>query len=392
MSEYINVSEINNCYGCRACEQVCPEKVISMQPDKEGFLYPVINNDGCIKCGKCLKVCPAFNLSEMNVPVTTYAAQNKNINVLLDSSSGGIFSALAEETVSKGGYVAGCIFDENLKVIHVLSNNMADIEKMRGSKYVQSDTHNIYSQVKECLDLGKYVLFTGTPCQIDGLKRFLRKDYQNLITVDLICHGVPSPLLLSKYIESEKDKKGSVSWLRFRDKRRNGWASQGSICCGNKVKTISALNSFYYFLYYKNSINRICCYSCKYSSEKRVSDITLGDFWGVENVIKGIDSTNGVSACLINTEKGKEFFKSIDKTLNFYNVKFEDIARFNGNLLEPTKLPEDRTKIYKDIENDGWRAVEKRDFKPRRVLYFLSKKTPKFIKKGLKKLLHKGKK
>lgn len=391
MTKYLKNGSAGDCYGCYACEQICFQHAILMKENEEGFIYPVLNVDKCIDCGLCAKICPVENISSVNIPIKVYAAQNKNISVLLDSSSGGLFSAFAEQIVSDGGYVVGCIFNEKLKAVHVLTSNKEIVEKMRGSKYVQSDMGGIYSQIKAYLIADHWVLFTGTPCQVDGLKRFLRNDYEKLITIDLICHGVPSPLLLSDYLKSASERRGEVTDIRFRDKKRNGWRSQGSISYNNKVKTISPYNSSYYYYYYlQNSVSRICCYSCKYSSVKRVSDITIGDYWNIEKVMPEINSKNGYSVCLINTIRGNKFFDNVKDKLYYYETTLEDAVKGNGNLSSPCPMPSDRKDIYYRIKKEGWAQVEKTEFKPKKFLPFIQKCVPKSIKRGIKKILFGG--
>ena len=341
-----------------------------------------------MNCGLCVKVCPIENVSETNTPIAVYAAQFKNEEELLESSSGGVFSALAEYILLKNGYVAGCVFDNNLVALHILTSDKDEVKKMRGSKYVQSDTGNIYTEIRNFLESEKLVLFTGTPCQVDGLRRYLRKDYDNLVTVDLICHGVPSPRLLSNYLTVTTEKKGRVSSLRFRDKKRNGWCSQGSICCNGKIKTISPYNNSYYYYYYlQNSVSRMCCYSCKYSSVERTADITIGDYWNIEDIISGIDTKNGFSALLINTAKGERILNAIYDKMYLYETSLDEVVRGNGNLSSPSKLPVQRKAIYLRIEQEGWTAVEKTECKYNRLFPFVSKYIPKRIKKFLKKVV-----
>lgn len=387
MTKYLLTGDDKDCYGCRACEQICPHHAICIKPNEEGFLYPVLEATKCVNCGLCVKVCPVENVSETNIPIAVYAAQFKKEEELLESSSGGVFSALAEYILSKNGYVAGCIFDNNLVALHILTSNKDEVTKMRGSKYVQSDIGNIYTEIRNFLEAEKLVLFTGTPCQVDGLRRFLRKDYDNLVTVDLICHGVPSPLLLSNYLTVTTEKKGRVSSLCFRDKKRNGWCSQGSICCNGKIKTISPYNNSYYYYYLQNSVSRMCCYSCKYSSVERTADITIGDYWNIENIISGIDTKNGFSALLINTAKGEHILDAVYDKMYLFETSLDEVVHGNGNLSSPSKMPVQRKTIYQRIKQEGWTSVEKAECKYNRLFPFVSKYIPKRIKKFLKKVV-----
>lgn len=388
MTSYIHGQDTAKCYGCRACEQICPKQAIEMKANPEGFLYPVLTEDKCIKCGLCSKVCPYDTPSSMNTPVQAVAAQYKNSDALRTSSSGGMFSAAADYILSNGGYVAGCIFDDALVATHILTNRPELVEKMRGSKYVQSDLRDVYTQIRDCLKEGAMVLYTGTPCQVDGLRCFLRKDYANLFTMDLICHGVPSPKLLSDYLTTVEAKKGAVSDIKFRDKQRNGWCSQGSITYSNKTKTITPFNNSYYYYYYlQNSISRMSCYSCKYATDSRVGDLTIGDYWNISNEFPDLDVSAGFSAVLINTEKGKKLFAEMSAGLNVYETKLDAVIKGNGNLSSPSPLPESRKDIYTRIAREGYGAVAKKDCKYQYVRPFVRKYMPKGVKKLLKKLL-----
>ena len=388
MTSYIRGQDVAKCYGCRACEQICPKQAIEMKANPEGFLYPVLTREKCIKCGLCFKVCPYDTPSSMNTPVQAVAAQYKNGEALLASSSGGLFSAAADYVLAHDGYVAGCIFDDSLVATHILTNRRELVEKMRGSKYVQSDLQSVYTQIRDRLKEGALVLFTGTPCQVDGLCCFLRKDYANLFTIDLICHGVPSPKLLSDYLAVVKAEKGIVSDLKFRDKNRNGWGSRGTIVINNKQKNISPYNNSYYQLYYlRNSVSRMSCYSCKYSTDSRVGDLTFGDYWNMPDEFPDLDVSAGFSAVLVNTEKGKKFFAEISDGLNVYETSLESVVRGNGNLSNPSSLPESRKNIYLRIAEEGYSSVAKKDCKYQYVKPFVRKHIPKGLKKLLKKIL-----
>jgi len=359
-----------------------------MTDNVEGFLYPELNGSICIKCGLCERVCPIKETDNRTTPISVFAAQYKNSEALLESSSGGMFSALAEYALSRDGLVAGCVFDETFTAVHILTANPARIARMRGSKYVQSDLRGVYPEIRTALDNGRFVLFTGTPCQVDGLFRFLGKPYSNLFTVDLICHGVPSPKLLSGYLRTAS-KNDTIDNLKFRDKKRNGWNAQGSITLDGKVKTFSSFNSSYYYYFMQNSIHRMCCYSCKYSSISRVGDLTIGDYWNIDEILPELDSRAGFSALLVNTERGREAIEAIKDNLTLYETTLEDCVSGNGNLSHPSPLPDSRNVVYKTIENEGYRACEKKFFKPKRLVPFIKRHTPKFAKQLLKKLLSK---
>lgn len=388
MNEYILKQSEKSCYGCGACESICPKKAITMKPNSEGFLYPVLDEELCIKCGLCEKVCPYMNTeTTANEPMCVVAAQNRNIEILKDSSSGGIFSAVAEYVLSLNGYVSGCIFDEQLVATHIVTKDREEVKKMCGSKYVQSNIKNTYITIEEYLKKGEKVLFTGTPCQVDGLKKYLRKEYDNLFLIDLICHGVPSPKMLQMYLDNEEKEKGKITELKFRDKRRNGWCSQGSIKYKNKIKTISPFNNSYYYYYLGNSISRKSCYSCKYSSISRVGDLSIGDCWNVGELLPDVDTQDGYSVVLVNSKKGQDLLNLIKENLRIYDMDIEFAVKNNGNLSKPCEMPENRDFIYKRIETEGYSKVAREECHYQYIIPFIKKHTPKKIKKVLKKIL-----
>ena len=389
MTNYFNLKNEVMCYGCRACEHICPKSAITMAENKEGFIYPLLDKELCVECGICERACPYSKTDGMSSPIAVYAAQHKDKEVLQDSSSGGMFSALAEYALSLGGLVCGSVFDENLRAIHILSDNPTDVMRMRGSKYVQSDLCGVYPEIRTALGEGRTVLFTGTPCQVDGLKRYLGKPYENLLTVDLICHGVPSPKLLFDFLSSRSDKK-KITDLKFRDKRRNGWRSAGSVTVNGRVKTISPFNQSYYQLYYlQNNVSRTCCYECKYATSDRVGDLTIGDYWNIRDVLPGVNADGGFSAILVNTENGKRALDAIRHKLVLHETSLSDCVKGNGNLSHPSPKPQSRAYIYEMIADEGYSAVEKKLFKPKKLVPFLRRITPGFVKKLLKKILSK---
>ena len=390
MTSYIQSGKLQQCYGCRACEQVCAKGAISMQPNEEGFLYPVINQDQCINCGLCVKICPYDTAAPMHKPLKAYAMQYKNEERLMNSSSGAAFPALADYILAHGGYVAGCIFNEKIEAVHVLTNKIDVVKKMSGSKYVQSDLGNIYPEIKKVLLSDKFVLFSGTPCQVAGLLNYLRKPHEKLITVDLICHGVPSPSLLQDYIHSTY--KGKLVDLKFRNKKMNGWCSQGSavVCMSNgktMIKKTSPYIDSYYYYYLQNNVSRMCCYECSFSTKDRVSDITIGDYWNVKEVFPSIEEKNGVSAILINTEKGERIYRAIKDSLISYESKIEDVVARNGNLQSPCEKPEQRSYIYKKIKEKGYSVAAKEECNYQYVIPFMKSLIPSSLKQAIKKIL-----
>ena len=393
MKNNITNLEIKNCVGCRSCSQCCPKECIIMQENNEGFYFPYVEENKCIECGLCIKHCPILtpvNLAEENKDY--YGLYVKDKNLLLSSSSGGAFVGIASYVLEKKGVVFGCSYDANLIAKHIVVSVCDDLIKLQGSKYVASDTNDTYTQVKKILDKSsKMVLYTGTPCQIAGLKAFLGKDYSNLYTIDLICHGTPSQKLFSKYIEWLGNKmKGKVIYYGFRDKDVGGWSCGGKFKTKTKTKTLEASCDPFYASFLRGETYRESCYVCKYANMKRVGDITIGDFWGVEKYYSKIDRSKGVSCCIINTEKGLDLFSTIRERFFCFDCKKDEITYANSNLNYPTVRPKIRDTIYYGIDGDLIEYFKTFKVKSKYIFQiksFISKITPKFVKKLLKEIL-----
>ena len=335
----IHITDKSQCCGCSACVQRCPKQCISLKEDKEGFLYPVVDASTCTDCGLCEKVCPVINQDEPRKPLKVYAAKNRNEEIRRQSSSGGIFTPLAESVIRDGGVVFGAKFDKDWNVVHAWTDTIEGIADFRGSKYVQSTIGDAYREAREFLKQGRKVLFSGTPCQIAGLRKFLRKEYDNLLTLDVVCHGVPSPLVWRKYLEETREKlrakhdagKNTVSsslmdlpvitGISFRDKT-HGWKKFGfrlryaaSKAAGNSVSAsangseCTLLQPFPENVFMKGFLSnfylRPSCYACSVRTGKSGSDITIADFWGVQNYYPEFDDDRGVNLVLVNTDKGR---------------------------------------------------------------------------------------
>ena len=310
----------NICTGCSACYSICPVQCISMKQDSEGFLYPFIEKEKCTKCKKCEEICPAIVQRKERKPLKVYAAKNPDEEIRRLSSSGGIFTLLAEHILHKGGVVFGVRFNETWEVIHDYTETIEGLTAFRGSKYVQSDIGKIYKVAKDFLLSDRKVLFTGTPCQLAGLKAFLQKDYDNLFTVDFVCHGVPSPLVWKKYLnEVTGDKKSRISAINFRDKN-TGWksyrssvqTSQNADEDGFQIVESLDLNT-YVKGFLRDLYLRPSCHNCPSKSFKSGTDITIADYWGIQNVLPEFDDDKGVSLVMANTEKGKLVYGSLNK-------------------------------------------------------------------------------
>ena len=376
------------CVGCRSCEQVCPTGCIVFKPDEEGFLYPKVEEEQCIRCGKCLRHCPVLFRREEERQPEMYGVRNKNAEHCSRSASAGVADMAAREMIAAEGSVFGCAYTDEWKAEHREIKAEKDLWKIQSSKYVQSDIGRCYETAKARLKEGKKVLFTGTPCQIAGLYAYLgaEKENENLITIDLICHGVPSPLLWEKYLNYQQQKMGGrVTECNFRDKGKKGWGTNLRIRTEKKdsVRPLSLDRYGIHFL--EGDCYRESCYQCRYASTDRVGDLTCGDFWGVEKVQPQFLDTRGVSVVLVNSEKGKAFFEKIKEQAVVLEVKSEEILPFQGNLVHPTRRPKLRDTFYQGINENGY--IEKLKVGLRlseRIKALLPKKVTIFLKGKLK--------
>jgi len=304
----------HDCGGCGACANICPDGAIKMTADERtGFLYPRADASLCTGCSACHRACPAAEPTPKHAIPEVYAAWAKDSGLRFASSSGGLFTLMAEEIIRRGGAVYGAVLDHDLIVRHKATTSVAGLAAMRGSKYVQSDSGHTFREARDWLDAGKPLLYSGTPCQIAGLRAYLGQEYENLYLIDLICFGVPSPLAFSRHIKHLEQKRGStITAVNFRDKRKYGWrfAVSYRYADGYESKPVdTSLDAFMYGLF-NNRYTRDCCASCPYTTLERVSDITLGDFWGIMEWRRDIQGKTGVSMALISTDKGRELFDS----------------------------------------------------------------------------------
>lgn len=340
------------CTGCRACELKCSHHAITMIQDEEGFLCATIDMNKCTGCGLCLKICPQSYPVESHNPIAVYALRDKDDDEIYKSASGGAFAVLARTAIEKqNAVVFGAAYtDKDLHVGHIAISGIEKLSSLQGSKYVQSNTLETFKEVKSSLGEERRVIYTGTPCQIAGLKAFLQKDYANLLTVDLICHGVPSPLLFEKYLSWLSVKYSKVVKYDFRDKS-GGWGlNMKAILISKTVKKRGILDPYYYHFLEGNTY-RECCYYCRYCRKERVGDITIGDYWGIEVEHPDFLSTKGISCVLINTPKGIAAFDEMRGNVFHLESSFDKIARHNGNLLHPTHRKFIRNIIYDGIED-----------------------------------------
>lgn len=355
----------SECCGCRACEQACPTGAIIMLKDNEGFLYPEVNKSSCINCGKCRKVCPVLKSNFENSIKSIYAVQNKDKEVLFKSTSGGVFAAIAAEVLNNGGVVFGCVLKDNYAII-TSTTTMDNVKKMQGSKYVSSDTKGTYKEVKKFLETGKTVFYTGTPCQVAGLVSFLGKDYDNLITADFLCHGVPSSDVFCENIRYLENKyKGDITKYKFRDKKLKGWGLVTSFWVNGKKKYEPGSINAYFYGFINGLLNRYSCYSCVFKGINRNSDFTVGDFWGYSG--SAINAKQGVSFIAVNSDKGKQLFeKELSSKFVIEESTIEAVAKANPSLVSKRehKIPAERKFIYEYINKNGYKACVKKYLKP----------------------------
>lgn len=322
----ITISEKEKCCGCNACVQACPQKCIQQIPDAEGFLYPQANRNKCVDCGLCETVCPLINCTESKSPIKVLAAQNKNENIRQNSSSGGLFTALAQFIIKeKKGVVFGARFDRQWNVVHDYTETIEGIKDFQRSKYVQSIIGGNYLKAKQFLQQGRWVLFTGTHCQIAGLKTFLRKDYERLLAVDVFCHGVPSNKTWQQYLDELKNynKSDNIVDINFRSKKEEGWGRY-HVNVDFENKHISQLyrKNPYQRGFIKNLYLRPSCYQCALKKSNSEADISLGDYWGIGDFVPSMDDDRGTSMVVVYSSKAETILSELN--LNIKKIESED--------------------------------------------------------------------
>ena len=363
----IKVTDKSKCCGCSACANVCPKKCISMISDEKGFLYPTINEAVCVNCGLCEKICPILNSKSNAEEKSAYAAYNKDNETRKVSSSGGIFGCVADKILYKGGVVFGAAYSDDFKAIkHIGVESKADLSKLYGSKYLQSEIGGAYKSAEEYLKAGREVLFVGMSCQISGLKAYLRKDYENLLTVDVICHGTPSPRVWKEYaVEKESEFQSKIVAADFRNKRF-GWDKSVLLLLFANGKEYCALGSKDEYIkgFLMNLYLRESCYKCVCKGNNVLSDISLGDFWGIDNVLPNFSDNKGASAIILNTGKGKDFFNKIIKdNLVTEEVTYDDVLKGNPALVTPVEKPGKSDKFWNVYRKYGLTKAYKKYLK-----------------------------
>lgn len=383
----IEIKDKTRCMGCHACYNRCPVQAIEMVEDEKGFKYPQVNKEKCINCGLCERVCPILNQRKVENTPKAYAVKNKNEEIREKSSSGGMFSLIAEKVLQDGGVVFGVAFNEKLELKHTYVEKFEDLQIFRGSKYLQSIVGKTYSKVKDFLIEGRKVMYTGTPCQIEGLKSYLGKEYENLFTQDIICHGVPSPKVHEMYLKYLRDKYKTKNIKNIIHRTKiNGWKNW---CVNIKFDNSEYIKAHeqdpYMQAFLRNTSLRESCYNCQFKKKHRISDITLADFWGIENVVPEMDDDRGTSLVIINSEKGKKIFEQIKDKINYKQVDFEEAIRYNPSMTTSVKPDPNREKFFENLDKMPFdELVKKYTYTPsifKRILWKVKRVVKKIIKK-----------
>lgn len=366
----IDITNKVDCCGCNACGDVCSKQAITFKTDSEGFWYPEVDKEKCIDCGLCEKICPVINAeslknTDLDVP-ECYAAEHKNLEVVFGSTSGGLFSALAEKMYKEKGFVGGAVFNEDFTVRHYISSIKEDLKKIRGSKYIQSDLSGFYSEVKQLLVAGGKVLVCGAPCQIAALKSYLRKPFENLVTVDFICLGINSPKVWDIFLKSIEEEYGSkIVQVRAKSKEL-GWRKltyKFTLADGRDILQPLEECNFQKGYVHAKCYCRPSCYDCKFKGYPRIADITLADFWGIQSKPLLMDKNLGTSLVMVNSLKGKKFFDGVKSKLNFESVSLKEAEKGNGALFHSLVSRVNREKFFEDLDRLPFNQLSEKYFK-----------------------------
>lgn len=387
------LSNIDACTGCRLCEQICPKKAITIVRDECESKYPSIDMDKCIDCGICHEKCPLTNKPAIQNIIKVYAVQSRDEKELMASSSGGIFSLLAHYILDQGGVVFGCKLDENFNAVITSTTNESGLNAMRGSKYVESDTCDTYKEVQDVLNDGKKVLYSGTPCQVAGLLKYVKNDSELLYTVDFLCGGFPVPKALKAYIEYENIRHNDiVETISFRDKSRYGVGPNISLKFRDKWYKYSGVLNPYFYGYCKKYWHRKSCYQCQFKTENRYSDMTIGDYWGVGRS-KQYRRRDGVSFAFLNNKKAIATFQQIMHLVHAGEATFVDVAKHNNAVTRAdsvSDMPSDRHDVLRLISVNDFKSVNTRYLKLyRRIVTYIRTLLPYKLKDSIKKYVKK---
>lgn len=361
----LKLTSKQSCCGCTACASICPKGCIAMEADSEGFCYPQIEQSRCINCGLCEKVCPLLHKPQPHEVLNVYGAKNTDDSVRYTSSSGGMFTLFAQAVLNGGGTVFGAELDADLQVCHTGITEAADLTKLRGSKYVQSKMDGVFKQVRSLLNGGKQVLFSGTPCQIAGLKGFLMKDYANLTTVDVVCHGVPSAKVYNKHLaEIAADTGEEVTQVKFRDKA-NGWKQGETLFLSPNHRTGAPKRQETYMRLFLNNVSiRPSCADCAFNNKRSLADVTIADYWGVDKQFPEFDDDKGVTLVLINTTKGQTLFDSVKDKTTYIITDFAKGAQYNLAVAKSLGLHPKRQYFFDNLDSKTLKELEQEILPP----------------------------
>ncbi|MEE3427349.1 MAG: Coenzyme F420 hydrogenase/dehydrogenase, beta subunit C-terminal domain [Ruminococcus sp.] len=384
----INITDKTKCTGCGACVNICPKSAIDFREDKAGYRYPIVNKSKCVDCSLCEKVCPIINplSTEENYkePIVK-AAWNIDEEIRVNSTSGGVFSAIADKFIEDGGYVIGAEYTEDFGIRHVVIDSKEKIKRIRQSKYAQSDLGDVFKTIKKLLKADKKVLFCGSPCQAAGLKKYLNKSYNNLFLVDFICRGIISQKIYKKYLDSvERRSNSKITKVHFKNKDFgwNRFSTKLSLANGEKYHK-DRYHDEYMVGYLKyNLYLRPCCHDCKFKTLPRVSDISLGDFWGIANSDASLDNDQGTSVVMINSEKGLSYFNELSEMLFSTDSTIDEVVKGNSCLLSIAPKGEYSDYFYKNFRKKDFieliHKIEKKDYFKRlnfkEKIYYLIKR------------------
>ena len=389
MKSNVSIIAKADCCGCSSCYNRCPADAVSMKPDAEGFLYPYIDESICIDCGLCLKGCPAHSKPVLNHEQIAYAAYAKDTKEHKTSSSGGIFAVLARYFLGNNGYICGAAFDDIVHLKHIVSDSESDLMRIKETKYVQSEIGTVYKTIRELLEQNHSVLFCGTPCQAAGLNAFLGKEYDNLLIIDLICHGVPSPQVFRQYLE-EIGNGSTVKRMTFRDKSEGmGHVYLRYYLENGDIVSETYGESKYIKGFLQNLTVRPSCFQCKYKGVDRSSDITIGDFWGLNDYHPEMISEFGTSAVLVHSKKGSKFIDAVKDQLVYKEAKPEEVAFWNTCLKESVSPCQNRSAFFDEYKSLGvHHATDKYYIEPVKTVHKPSmlSKVKRKVKTGLNKI------
>ena len=349
----IEITDKTQCCGCNACAAICPKQCITMIRDEEGFLYPAVNKDECVDCNACIYACPILHpVEEIPTEQIGYLVQHKDETIRMESSSGGAFSAISCSVIEQGGVVFGAAYDKNFQVIHKYAETQEEIQLFRNSKYVQSTLQNCFHEVKAFLEAERLVCFSGTPCQIEGLVRYLKKTYKNLLLVDIVCHAVGSPMIWEKYLEYQNVIERGIDSIRFRDKYYGyKYSTMTLIRDGKKIYHAGAQKDPMLRAFFSDICDRPACYQCAFKKRYRISDITLWDCFSVYDFDKKMDDDKGTTRVLCHSEKGANAINAALKITNYRKISPDRLVKGSKEMFSAVKMNPKRECFFSDALN-----------------------------------------